>query len=322
MCHQRLEVGEAPACVQACPTEAIRIIAVNPSEAASDGFLNGAPDPAMTRPTTRFVGRPVPASAFDADRERLHPQPAHRPLVLMLVLSQLGAGFFTAGLFAASRPLALTACAVFLLGLLASVLHLGRPMGAWRFFLGLRRSWLSREILAFGLTAGAMIGAALFAPHLPRAVLLSLGAVGWAALFASVMVYVDTGKPSWSFPRTAARFFGTALLAALFGFVVIDLLPALLFTAALALKLAVEAANLLPAYDRAWSPRRHTARLQLHPLRRVLQARMVLGAGAALFTPLWLPGACLLFVAGELAERLLFFRSVAAVRMPGAVPIG
>ena len=37
-----------------------------------------------------------------------------------------------------------------LLGLTASVLHLGKPMKAWRSFLGWRKSWLSREILVLG----------------------------------------------------------------------------------------------------------------------------------------------------------------------------
>ena len=37
------------------------------------------------------------------------------------------------------------------LGLGASVLHLSRPLYAYRALIGLRHSWLSREVLAFGL---------------------------------------------------------------------------------------------------------------------------------------------------------------------------
>jgi len=40
-----------------------------------------------------------------------------------------------------------------LLGLAASILHLGRPQYAFRAIIGLRSSWLSREILAFGVFA-------------------------------------------------------------------------------------------------------------------------------------------------------------------------
>jgi len=35
-------------------------------------------------------------------------------------------------------------------GLAFSVLHLGQPRRAWRVFLGLRKSWLSREAVTFG----------------------------------------------------------------------------------------------------------------------------------------------------------------------------
>ena len=36
----------------------------------------------------------------------------------------------------------------------SSILHLGRPQYAFRAVLGLKTSWLSREILSFGLFAG------------------------------------------------------------------------------------------------------------------------------------------------------------------------
>ncbi len=56
---------------------------------------------------------------------------------------------------AALRPLlAANALGFGLLALVASVFHLGRPLYAFRAVLGLRHSWLSREIVAFGLFAG------------------------------------------------------------------------------------------------------------------------------------------------------------------------
>src|SRR5260370_478724 len=73
MCHQRLAHGEAPACVQACPSEAIRITVVeqeavrgsyrkNGQSSARINFetaapanpcLPSSPDPVITLPTTR-----------------------------------------------------------------------------------------------------------------------------------------------------------------------------------------------------------------------------------------------------------------------------
>src|SRR2546425_4288483 len=94
MCSNRLHAGEAPACVQACPNEAIRItVVVNDATAAC--FLPASPDPAITQPTTRYISRhPLPGSLKASDRETLRPQPAHWPLALMLLLTQIGAGVY------------------------------------------------------------------------------------------------------------------------------------------------------------------------------------------------------------------------------------
>src|SRR5262249_59876801 len=107
MCHQRLASGEAPACVQACPSEAIRIVVVDKSVvkdryrtdsgeravAAKNAFLPSAPEPDITLPTTRYVSaKPLPEDLISGDAHEIQLQPAHWPLVWMLVLSQLAAG--------------------------------------------------------------------------------------------------------------------------------------------------------------------------------------------------------------------------------------
>lgn len=328
MCHQRLAAGEAPACVQACPTEAIRIVKVPVTgKSSSTEFLPGAPDPSITRPTTRYVGRAVPEDAVAADRQALVPQHAHWPLVLMLTLTQAGIGLLLGG--KSHSHLTLTANALFFAGMATSVLHLGHPLKAWRFFLGLGTSWLSREILAFSLFAPIPLTLAglAFLPGFPLRAqladlsLLSAFPLGALAVFTSVMIYHDTHRTSWRFALTAPRFFGTLVAFAALGFLIANPSPtaALAFCVATAAKLIPEARLIKKAVgeDTPWSPDLHTARLQLGPLRRILNSRFILAfaaMGTAMVSP-W--GALLPLLAAELFERLLFFQSVHAPKMPG-----
>jgi Fe-S-cluster-containing dehydrogenase component/DMSO reductase anchor subunit len=230
MCQDRLAAGEAPACVQACPHEAIsiRLVAVAEvnAQAAQPGaaLLPGAFPSAYTKPTTRFHSAgPVPADAVSADPDSVRADHAHWPLLVMLVLTQMAAGgFLLLGVAAVADPDRFTrwafpvSTAGFVLlnaGLSAAVFHLGRPLGAWRFFLGLRTSWMSREILAFGVFAGMAalsVAAAWFVPG-SRGIAVATALTGLVAVFTSVMIYVDTRRPFWALRATAVRFYGTTV---------------------------------------------------------------------------------------------------------------
>ena len=337
MCHQRLAEGEAPACVQACPTEAIRIVAV--SKTAPPALFNTPltpsstlPESTITRPTTRYLGRDVPSTAFAADRELLVPQHAHWPLIFMLVFTQAGIGLLVigAGILPASSPqlsVLLTATTIFFIGMAASVLHLGQPLKAWRFFLGLRTSWLSREILAFSLFAPIplVLCALALIPDFPSKNLLSLITaypvlpLGLIAVFTSVMIYHDTHRPLWRLPLGAARFFGTV---ASFSALALAIgkpgpLTALAFALIVSIKLIPELRILTLARNPVWSPDHHSARLQLGPLRNILLSRITL-AVFAIGLGFILPWAALpLLLLAEVFERQLFFQSVHAPKMPG-----
>lgn len=240
MCSDRLAHGEAPACVQACPHEAIAIRIVSRAQVVEDceanTFLPATPEPQITLPTTTYKSKKVfPRNLLPVDFHSVSAQHPHWPLIVMLVLTQLSVGAFLVGLglerllstelFAVIRPLhSANALAFGLLALAASTLHLGRPQFAWRAVIGLRHSWLSREIVAFGAFAGAAILYAAgswfgfevvsVSPSLSRAVGWSVGAFGVLGVFCSVMVYAFTHRVYWSFPLTATRF---ALTTALLG---------------------------------------------------------------------------------------------------------
>lgn len=261
MCHGRLAEGEAPACVQGCPNGAISIalvpVAAEPEapgarmDAASLlPVVPGAMPPSgWTAPTTRYVSaRPRPAPLDPVDVDAVAPRENHAPLAVMLVLSQTAIGGIAvdAALAATSASTGYgalagvvttsLAAALGLAGLAASFLHLGRPQWAFRVFLGLGTSWMSREIVVLGGFAGAMLAScgaawvvalgsgagaafegtalgALLAFVASARVPIALGATGAgvAGLLCSAMLYVATRRPLWRFDRTVLRFGGTAL---------------------------------------------------------------------------------------------------------------
>src|ERR1700675_919764 len=87
MCSNRLAVGEAPACVQACPNEAISITIVDQRQVALDrkrtNFLPGVPDSSYTLPTTQYrTSRKLPANMSAGDLYQDQPEHSHLPLVV------------------------------------------------------------------------------------------------------------------------------------------------------------------------------------------------------------------------------------------------
>jgi formate dehydrogenase iron-sulfur subunit len=349
MCHDRLGHGEAPACVQACPTHAISIVTVsthmgkNPRVDTS-AFLAAAPDPVHTQPTTRYVSkRPLPENLVAADAAVLQPQPPHWPLVILLTLMPMAIGCSLADkIFSLPTPI-LTIAGWFAgaTGLLLSLLHLGQPRRAWRVFLGLRKSWLSREAVVFGtwfplatIYAAVRLGWIAIPDPLRSTLALTTAALGLAGLFCSVMIYVDTRREFWRFASTAPRFFGSALVLALASALATPGAPhavGFVLVAATLLKFAFELGALDPlngANDHTpLTPALKTARLLAGPLRREFILRLVCGGLGGVLLPLVIatgaaPAAAAwpalgLVILGELAERYLFFRAVVAPKMPG-----
>ncbi len=235
MCSSRLAVGEAPACVQACPNQAIRVTVVNRQEVAQNAeanlFLPGAPEPAYTLPTTVYrTNRPMPANLLPADYYSATVQHAHWPLVLMLVLTQMSVGAFLVDQLLGGHDVprerllasALDAAAGFvpgMIGLLASTLHLGRPWLAYRAIIGWRTSWLSREVIAFGAFAAAALLYALLpllqagglevSPVWQRVLGGGVAIAGVAGVASSTMIYASTRRPFWNPAYTVLKFLGT-----------------------------------------------------------------------------------------------------------------
>jgi Fe-S-cluster-containing dehydrogenase component/DMSO reductase anchor subunit len=360
LCHERLAAAEAPACVQACPHEAIRIRIVDQEEisrqaAAKGRMLPGAFDSSYTKPATCYVSKKkIPPNTEAANAHALRLQPAHFPLLVMLVLTQAAVGIYTTltgiellNIEQVSRtklPLAFFGFSLLSLGLAAALFHLGRPLGAWRFFLGLRTSWMSREIFTFGVCTPLSFLAlmvAWFGPAspigLPLVIATSLS--GLVAIFTSAMIYVDTRRLFWNPPLVFGKFYGTTALLGTAGTAVFGAwlgenslartmgLAALVIQAALFFwemsgyyydlrhrnrsnyQSAVTIARLLPWFA--------PVRIGLFLLAAVLLVANgfdYLGQSAA-----WCSGAFVALLASQCIERFVFFTAVIPLRMPGGI---
>jgi formate dehydrogenase iron-sulfur subunit len=333
MCYGRLTANEAPACVQACPNEAIRIEVVSKSSIATAGsVVPGAFRSDYTKPTTTYqTKRVIPKRATPADSGTLRLEHAHWPLIAMLVLTQMSAGLHVAHVFVRETTTAIAAFAILNIALVVSVAHLGRPLKAWRAVLGWRKSWMSREIIAFSTYAGVAAPLVL----LPQNMLISLGAAGAAmvGVFCSAMIYIDTQRPAWAGRITFRRFFGTAFLlgatAAGCAMAWLGSSTAPTFAAiATIIRTWLFFSEMLRSARAIRSPESDEYRAALTAttlLPHVLNWRVGLFAAStafsiiAIFTgsPIWATLAFLSTTASCVLERYTFFTACAAPRMPG-----
>ena len=223
------------------------------------------------------------------------------------------------------------------MGLGASLLHLGRPLYAYRAILGLRHSWLSREVVTLGLfakLAAVFMAAQLFAPAwlvdrpgFRTGLLATVVMSGLSGVGSSVMVYHVVRRPFWRASSAGIKFAGTAVvlglataLACLAGTMIGPINRATSPHALSAIACFLAVASILKLWFEAgdrrepdWStPLGVTGGL-------VLPALAVVGAigrdgGVASSSAFLALAACL---AGELLERSLFFTAVAKRKMPG-----
>lgn len=367
MCSGRLVAGEAPACVQACPSSAISITVIETrqalEDAQGDAFLPGAPSPGITIPSTVYrTERPPPRNLLPADFYRVTPSHLHTPLVIMLVLTQLSVGAFVVNaiasevlpehLLVALQPLhSVVALAIGLAALAASVFHLGRPLFAFRAVIGLRTSWMSREIVAFGLFAIAAVAFASTSfvrfgssSAIARGVYDALGwivcGLGLAGVACSVLIYHATRRAWWSASITGFKFFMTATVLGLAMTCVTMLagapdrssgaVKALCWglIAASALKIIGEAGAFLHLRDKRHTALKRSALLMANDLRGWSVARFASISLGGIALPLANAGSqslglsaasLVLVVIGELLERTLFFAASSSPSMPGGL---
>jgi len=243
MCYGRLTDGREPACVSACPEAAIEIEIVDTTAWRIDyatAESPGMPAAGHTISTTRITLPPNTTAKLErVDVGRIQPEHAHLSLVFMTTLIQSVTGsLIFALLFRPIQPMLLTLLlCITAVALSISVFHLGRPAYAWRALKMWRRSWLSREVLLFGLFFGVIamftlatwlltpsIAAILrrslpqhlqtfcFVPSMVTTIGCAAAIFGVAGTLASAFIYLVPARPAWNMIHTPIDFILSSLL--------------------------------------------------------------------------------------------------------------
>jgi DMSO reductase iron-sulfur subunit len=316
LCNHRLLDGLQPACVEACPTDALGYGALT-GPAALPGFPEDPISPRIRFTELRRGAAPPETtwSLDDAARAAFAPGTgggtalsfrAEWPLWLFTtglaglvawVLAAAGGGPLPSGVgFAAVAGLLL----------LVSTLHLGKPARAWRALANVRTSRLSREIAGVNVFLGATLLAVTWAsgwaaPPLtttaPGFLLPGAAAAGLLALFLVDRVY-DPVRPRGGRALHSADTLLTgplvaaALLQALWPFVLVAVLKGALY-----------ATRRHPPTFGSLRPAGRIAALAVPPLVWVLAP------------DLWPGWALLLVAAGEGLDRAAFYEEL-SIRTP------
>jgi DMSO reductase iron-sulfur subunit len=333
-CFDNIDAGLPPSCVAACPMRVLNFVEVRSEKLSVNSnqfalsevegqFVNSKklweipavehpfPLPANSRTEPHLMVKPHVAMGNDLEKkisnyEEIRPkhQKSEMPLAAFTLLVQMAVGaFWAAQWMADSIPLIpyLIIGACLGLGGFFSFAHLGAKRNAWRAPFHLKKSWLSREILFFGLFgAGWLVGFVL--PGMKWVTSL----LGVGLIYSMAKVYQLRPMPAWNTWRTTAGFFITA---ALLGQSAMDVLldGKKMTYGIVAALLAVELVMTLSAGFKAKN--------SVTNLRVGLSAAAMLGVGTMLFASnrfgVWIgPIIFLLVLAEEIIGRVLFYTAL------------
>ncbi|RLE17724.1 MAG: hypothetical protein DRJ65_22385 [Acidobacteria bacterium] len=302
LCPDRTAQGDRPACVEACPTDALGLGDLASAELTGSvpGFPETTAEPSMRFKPLRAGAEPLETTwtvdaevlaAFDAARrpQEVGADLRHEwPLLVFTLAAAALVALQTAVVLGATvpfLPLALTAAAA----AAVSTLHLGRPERAWRAVTGFGSNWLSREIVMYGAFVG-LLGLQVVVPK-AAGIAETAALVGWLTLYAVDRVYDPVRRPR-TMPIHSADVLGMAALltAVLLGHVLVVLVIAgmrlLLF--------GLRQKAFRPSFPELWVK---TAIRVLPPAAGLA----ILAVGESVWIPL------VLISIGEIVDRLFFY---------------
>ena len=314
-CDSRLSRGLEPACVERCPTAALRFgpLAGEGPPASAESIPGFPNTPAL--PNIRFVPlrdtRTAPETTWEMSSEFLDAfvaaQPPAKPVIslrgewpLLVFTSVCGlligwilampAGVTGIGRMVPPPPFVFLPLAALAAG--ASSLHLGRRSRMIRAVLNVRKSWLSREILFFGGFVAAS-SALLIQPSIPGLVIVA-PLIGIALAFSIDRVY-DLVRPNGQPLHSADLLLTSVLVAGLVG----GRMPVVLIVSAL--KVALYVLRFRAPHD---------------PISRPWPVRVLrlTGLAAVLFLGVsgWKEGLWAAVAIGELIDRAQFYTELRA----------
>jgi DMSO reductase anchor subunit len=240
-CYDNLDVGLPPACVAACPMRVLDWVEIGEQGVENSGRLTDSseklwllpgsehpfplPNHSRTEPHLAIqphtgMGNELEKAISNWEEIKTWKTKSELPLVAFTLLMQMAAGMAILSLF--SGPLSLLLLFV-LAGLIGSgglvaLFHLGTPMNAWRSVLHLKKSWLSREILMFGLFGGSW----LIALALPGMGKLPFALCGIGLVYSMAQVYRLRSIQAWDTMRTHWAFIVSTVLLGGLGLAVVD----------------------------------------------------------------------------------------------------
>jgi anaerobic dimethyl sulfoxide reductase subunit C (anchor subunit) len=334
-CYDNLDAGLNPACVAACPMRVLDFVTVDDGQQTiNDGQSSVVygqklwelpatehpfPLPEFSRTEPRLAIKPHAGMVNGLEKniynqEEVKPQ-RHSdldelPLVIFTLCAQMAAGMAVFSLFGGPLTPALLAVIGGLIGIggLASFLHLGTPLNAWRAVNHLRKSWLSREILMLSLFGASW----LFALFLPGMGNFPLALTGIGLVYSMAQVYRIKAVPAWNTWRTGATFFLSAVILGGLALPMLDALTGTGIGAGASLPFYFAGIGLIAALGLSLSDRQ-TAHQTARRLRVAATGLALAGLAAAYGFPpashLLIPFVFLAAILGEFLGRWLFYAS-------------
>lgn len=225
-CFDNLDLGLPPTCVSACPMRVLDIVTADDRPRTADGTQplwsitaekHPYPLPAYSHTEPHLAIRSHVGMLNDLDKavsnqEEIKPRKvkSELSLVAFTLMTQMAAGMAVFSLFSGplKAPILITIGLLLGNGGIISFLHLGKPLNAWQALNHLKKSWLSREILMFGLFGFSW----LLCWIVPGIGKLPLAIFGIGLIYSMAQVYRLRSVPAWDSNRTLLAFSVSAVV--------------------------------------------------------------------------------------------------------------